>query len=494
MNPPPNHATVALIAVALLISAVCLYWPATENELVYFDDTRYVIDNEHVHAGLRPSTVAWAFTTDRMGTWHPITWLSHAADWTLHGDDAGGHHLTSVLLHALNAALLFGLLYRITGRSLPSALVAFVFAVHPLNVSSVAWVSSRKGVLSTTFMLVTLWAYVRYANRPDLKRYIWVLVTFALGLMSKPMLVSLPLVVLLMDVWPLGRMGWNGRATRGGHPWWDKLPLVVMSSVVGGIAFAVRHTGEPVGWSERLAQAPVAVFVYLRRLVWPSDLATPYPPLETPSVLTVALAVVALLGATVIVIRERSTRPYLAVGWLWFVVTLFPVLGIVQVGDQPMADRWMYVPMIGIWIAVAWTVASCVGDRRSAVAVTMGAAVVVVALAVQARAQIRTWRDTQTVFTRAIEVTEGNRVAHYNLGWFLAEQGRTDEAIAHYRSAIEISPRYFAPRYNLAWILWEEGRTDEAVKATCEALSVADPDMRAYRKRLLEWLGERRCP
>lgn len=493
MKPRGTHVIALLIAGMLLVSAVWLYGPATEHELVYFDDTRYVIENRHVHAGLSPSTVAWAFETDHMGTWHPMTWLSHAADWSLYGSDAGGHHLTSVLLHALNGVLLFGLLFRATDRIWPSALVAFVFVVHPLNVSSVAWVSSRKGVLSTAFMLIALLAYASYVKRPTIVRHLGVMLAFALGLMSKPMLVSLPLVLLLLDVWPFQRMTWTGRALHGARPWLDKLPLAIMAVAVAGVAFAVRRTGEPVSWLDRILQAPIAILTYARRLVWPSGLATPYPALDTPSVALAALSLCTLLGATALALSIRRKRPYVAVGWFWFLVTLAPVIGIVQVGDQPMADRWMYVPMIGVLVAVAWTVDSWTQTGRTLAAVGVGALLLTVALAVQTRAQLRTWENTETLFRHAIAVTPDNRVAHYNLGWYLAHEGRHDEAAQHYRRAIEIAPWYFAPQFNLAWLLWEQGRVDEANEVACGALRVAGPELEAHRTRLIERLGDYRC-
>ena len=298
-----------LIALILLGWTLFLYWPVTDQELVYFDDTQYVIENRRVHDGLSRSTLAWAFTTDRMGTWHPLTWLSHAADWSLYGDDAGGHHRTSLFLHALNTLLLFFVLRRMTGELWASAFVAFVFAVHPLNVATVAWVASRKGVLSATFALLTVWAYVRYTERPALGRSLLVAFAFALGLMSKPVLVSLPLLLLLLDVWPLDRLGWNGRGREGARPWVEKLPLFGMSAAVSVVVYLVREVKEPVALIDRWSNAPVAYLVYLKRFFWPTGLATPYPPAERPSLGLMLGALAALFAITALAFRWRRERP-----------------------------------------------------------------------------------------------------------------------------------------------------------------------------------------
>ena len=321
-----------LIAAALLLVTVALYWPVVGQDFVHFDDTRYVLENRAIQHGVDGATIEWALTTDRMGTWHPLTWLSHAADWSVYGSDAGGHHLSNLLLHLFNVLLLFGLLRKTTGSLWASAFVALVFAVHPLNVASVAWIASRKGVLSTTFWLLTMWAYADYAKRGGAERYAWVLLAFALGLMSKPMLVSLPLVLLLFDVWPLRRMRWNGRPTGDAKPFVEKLPLFAMSAVVSIVVFSVRRIGEPVGWGDRLMQVPMGYALYVQRILWPAGLATPYPPLGSPTAGALALAVLVVLGVSALAFLARRERPYLAVGWLWFVLTLAPVIGVVQIG------------------------------------------------------------------------------------------------------------------------------------------------------------------
>lgn len=495
MAPLRTSSFSVLVSAVLLLVTLGLYWPVIDQDFVYFDDTRYVIENRHVHAGLDASTVRWALTTDTMGTWHPLTWLSHAADWSLYGSDAGGHHLINLLLHALNVLLLFGVLRRMTGSLWASAFVALTFAVHPLNVASVAWVASRKGVLSTAFWLLTMWAYTSYARRGGLGRYALVLLAFALGLLSKPMLVSLPLVLLLLDVWPLRRLGWNGRAMGDARPVFDKIPLFLLAAAVSIVVFLVRRIGDPVAWTERLAHVPMSYLVYLKRILWPTGLATPYPPMSAPVASHVFVAIVILLGVTVLAVRSRRQRPYLAVGWLWFLVTLAPVIGFVQVGGHPMADRWTYVPMIGILIMVAWGVSSLLPKERFAkAALGVAGAVVILAFSFVTRVQVGYWQNTETLFRRAIAVTDDNRTAHYNLGWYFAREHRPDEAVEHYRRAIEMSPEHFPSHHNLALLLIEEGRVEEAIEPTCAALRLTDPSDEALRQRLTEHLHGAQCP
>lgn len=494
MVQPQSPRFSGLIAASLLLVTMALYWPVLDQDFVYFDDPAYVLENREVHTGFAPSTVTWALSTDRMGTWHPLAWLSHAADWSLYGADPSGHHLTSVMLHALNAMLLFIVLRRMTGSLGASAFVAFVFAAHPLNVASVAWIASRKGVLSTTFWLLTMWAYASYTERGGKGRYLIVLGAFALGLMSKPVLVTLPLALLLLDFWPLHRMSASGHPMGAERPFYEKLPMMLMAGAVAVTVMMVRRVEDPVDAADRWAQVPLAYLVYLKRIFWPVGLATPYPPSAVPDASEALLAVLALLAITGVVLLLRRKRPYLAVGWLWFLVTLAPVIGFVQIGAHPMADRWMYVPMIGILIAVAWGVPASL--RRSPVgklAVGVFGAGAVFALVIVTHAQIGYWQNTETLFRRAIAVTENNRTAHYNLAWFLAKEERREEAAEEYRRALEISPDHFPSQHNLALLLLEEGRTDEAIEATCAALRLADPNDEGLRKRLMEKIGEEGC-
>lgn len=483
------------ISASLFVVTLALYWPVLEQDFVYFDDHRYVTENSAIQQGIDWTTFEWAFTTDRMGTWHPLTWLSHAADWKVYGSDAGGHHLTNLLLHTLNVLLLYGVLRRMTGSTWASAFVAFVFAVHPINVASVAWIASRKGVLSTTFWLLSMRAYEAYTRQGGRWRYFLVLAFFGLGLMSKPMLVSLPVIFLLLDVWPLRRIGWNGRAIGDSRPFLEKFPLALMAVAVSIVVVLVRHVGEPIAWTDRWARVPVAYFVYLKRILWPTGLATPYPPQVMPTASDMVVATIVLVGVTAVVIQSGRKRPYVTVGWLWFLVTLAPVIGLVQIGAHLMADRWTYVPMIGIAIMVAWSVPSLFPREHIARAVVGGAGVVaVVALLMLARTQIANWQNTETLFRHAIAVTNGNRTAHYNLAWFLAQKEQPDEAIAHYRSAIEIEPTHFPSHHNLALLLIERGRTGEAVEAICAAIRIADPSDERARHELTAHLDGAQCP
>jgi hypothetical protein len=484
-----------LISAALLLVTLGLYQPVLEQGFVQFDDNRYVTENLAIQHGVDAATVQWAFTTDRMGTWHPLTWLSHTVDWSLFGSDAGGHHLTSLLLHAFNALLLFAVLRALTGSVGASAFVAFVFAVHPLNVASVAWIASRKGVLSTAFWLLTIAAYTDYTKRGGFARYLLVLVAFALGLMSKPAVVSLPFILLLLDVWPLRRMGWNARATGEGRPMFEKIPLFVMSIALSVVVFAVRRVDQPIAWTERWAQVPLGYLLYLKRIFWPAGLATPYPPLSAPTTAQVLPAVLVLLGLTGLAIQSHRKRPFITVGWLWFLITLAPVIGFVQIGAHPMADRWTYLPMIGVLVAVAWGVPSLLPRERWTRAVLAAFSVLAVSgLSLVTRAQIGYWQDTEALFRRAIAVTEGNRTAHYNLAWYLSREDRPDEAVEEYRRAIEIDPNHFPSQHNLALLLIATGRADEAVQPLCAALRLSDPEDEALRRRLTEHLHGARCP
>jgi hypothetical protein len=309
------------------------------------------------------------------------------------------------------------------------------------------------------------------------------------------MLVSLPFVLLLLDVWPLRRVGWDGTATGEARQVLEKIPLFVMAAAVSIAVFLVRRVGEPVAWTERLALVPMSYLVYLKRIFWPVGLATPYPPVSAPIASHVLVAVVILFGVTAFAVRNRRQRPYLVVGWLWFLVTLAPVIGFVQIGAHPTADRWTYVPMIGILIMVAWGVPSLLPKERFAKA-AMGIAgvVAVVALLVVTPAQVGYWQNTETLFGRAIAVTDDNRTAHYNLAWYLAKEQRPDEAVTHYRRAIEISPEHFPSHHNLALLLIDEGRIEEAVEPLCAALQLADPLDEARRERLTEHLHGAQCP
>ena len=469
---------------------VAIYARVWHHDFVSYDDPKYVTENSVVSAGLTARGVSWALTTGTDANWFPVTWLSHMLDVQLYGMNAGGHHLTNVLLHIATTLLLFGLLYWMTGALGRSAFVAALFAVHPLHVESVAWVAERKDVLSTLFLMLTLWAYVWYVRQPRISRYALVILFFALGLMSKPMLVTLPFLLLLLDVWPLGRMGLGGdRSRRSGsarradqrsvalHLVREKLPLFALAIASSIVTFLVQRRGGAVAGldayplSLRVGNAVVSYVAYIVKMLWPTRLAAFYPYPTSLPVGLVAGALVLLIGVSVVVIRAGRRYPYLLVGWLWYLGTLLPVIGLVQVGNQAMADRYTYVPMIGLLIIAAWGISDLLArGRYRNIALSTAAVLVIAACAITARGQVQHWRSTPELWTHALEVTAGNDVAHNNLGLALARQGKAAEAISHYTEALRIRPTYATARTNLGAALASQGKVDEAITQYTEVL------------------------
>jgi protein O-mannosyl-transferase len=432
------------------------YGQLHDFQFVNFDDPDYVVENPHVRAG----DVAWAFTSTEHANWFPITWLSHMLDVELYGLRAGPHHLTSVAIHALSTLLLVGLLRKTTGDRWPSAVVAFVFAVHPLHVESVAWISERKDVLCAFFFILTLWAYVRYVERPSALRYLIMLVSFACGIMSKPMVVTLPFVLLLMDVWPLHRLS---RKTVV-----EKIPLFALSAGAAVLAYVVQQHGGAISeipLSLRLENAAVSYVTYIAQFFWPAKLAVFYPfPSAVPGWQWVG-AIVILGAITFATLR----RPAVAIGWLWYLGTLVPVIGVVQIGLQSRADRYTYIPLIGLSIAVAWGFSDLVNRHRWLAA---PAAAWACAIFAATFIQAATWRNSVTLFEHALAVTDGNYVAHNNLGAAL----RSGAAIPHFEEAIRLRPQYPEAQNNLGEALLTAGRINEAIPHITEALRL-DPKL-----------------
>jgi tetratricopeptide (TPR) repeat protein len=440
----------ARLLAALLLAATtfAVFAPVRANGFVDYDDGAYVTKNPEVQAGLTPAGLAFAFGEFHSANWHPLTWLSHMLDVELFGAGAAGPHLVNAALHALAAALCFLFLASTTGTSGASLLVALVFAVHPLRVESVAWVSERKDVLSGALFFATLLAYAAYARRPGPGRYLVTLGLFAAGLLAKPMLVTLPLVLCLLDLWPLARVE-RGRIAGLVR---EKVPFLVLSLASGIVTILAQRAGEairsfetlPVG--ARLANACLAWVSYLAKSVWPTELAVfyPHPGLVsgvrgwTPAAIGAALALVAI---TLAVLRLRARAPWLLVGWAWYLVTSLPVIGILQVGAQWMADRYTYLPLVGVVLAVVFGVARALPTRRARLAAAALPLAGVLVLVPLTRAQISVWRDTRTLFEHALAVTERNYVAHLNLGFLEQNQGNAAAAEAHYLAALEIAPR-----------------------------------------------------
>src|SRR5438093_287797 len=458
------------IATALAIVTLAIYAQVVGHHFITLDDPTYIQENPMVNRGITGAGLAWAFTTFHATNWHPLTWISHMIDCQLFGMNAGRHLLVNALIHATNTLLVFWFLLRTTHARWPSALVAALFALHPLHVESVAWVSERKGALSTFFGLLSVIAYVGYAKAPSISRYAWVAITLALGLLAKPMLVTWPFVMLLLDYWPLGRLaGPMVKEHRRGAPhkeaatgiaWlvWEKLPLFALVAASAIITFvaqshggAVRtFTDAPVGL--RLSNALVSYAKYLLLTFWPNDLAVYYPfawaGIPAWQIIGAALVVI---GITAFCFSQRKLRPYLIVGWLWFLGTLVPVIGLVQVGGQIMADRYFYIPSIGLFIALVFGLADIAKSWRLAPWLSAGiAAGVLLILATLTNAQIQRWHDSFTLFEHTLAVTPPNLLVEYNLGLAMGGSRRYDEAVAHFEKALRIQPDHYDSMLNMS--------------------------------------------
>jgi Tfp pilus assembly protein PilF len=473
---------------------VIVYAPVRHFGFVRWDDPDYVTDNVPVARGLTWQGAGWAFTSAHAANWHPLTWLSYMLDVQLHGMNAGPQHVTNLFLHVLNTLLLFGVLYRMTAAWGRSLFVAGLFAVHPLHVESVAWISERKDVLSTLFWMLTMWAYVAYVRRPGWRRYLPVVAFFALGLMAKPMLVTLPFVLLLLDFWPLRRVELGGGAGEPGLAALrqripglarlvrEKLPLFVLAALSSVVTFVVqRHVGAVAGLERfplglRLTNALASYLGYIGKTLWPARLAAFYPLSVAIPVLQASLGALLLTAVTILAIRAGRRHGYFLVGWLWYVGTLIPVIGLVQVGRQSMADRYTYVPLIGLFLIAAWGAPELVGRwRYGGIALPAAAACVLLACAGLARAQVRNWSDSASLWQHALEVTEDNYVAHNNFGAVLLKQGKTGEALPHIVEALRIKPDFADAHNNLGMVQVQQGKLNEAIPHFIEALRI-DPD------------------
>ncbi len=457
------------LSICLLLAVVtfAVHSPAIGHPFIFnYDDDSYVTNNAHVQAGLVWGTVRWAFTSTEAANWHPLTWVSHALDCTLYDLNPSGHHLTNVLLHVLCVMLLFLLLVRATNAPGRSFLVAALFAIHPLNVESVAWIAERKNVLSTLFFLLTLGAYGRYALKPNVKRYLVVTVLFVLGLASKPMVVTLPCVLLLLDFWPLRRIQGLDQSRpeiASSVPQasiskliLEKLPLLVLSAAACAVTiFAQRSGGSmrlvlPLG--VRLENAIYAYAMYVWKAFWPAWLAVFYPhPGATLAFWKLGLAALFVVSVSALAWWQRTSRPYLITGWLWYLGTLVPVIGLVQVGEQAIADRYAYIPLIGVFVMVVWGAADLADSRQFGFAPRAKmAAVVLGVLILFSCDQLRYWRSAVDLWAHTVDVTQDNFFGEQNLGAALLEAERYDEAIPHFKKAISLRPQDPGGHLNLA--------------------------------------------
>jgi len=489
------------VAVLLAVATLTIYGQLVHYDFVNFDDGKYVYENPRVQSGLSRSGIVWAFTTLWASNWHPLTWLSHMLDCELFGLNAGYHHLVSVFLHILNSLLLYVILRRMTKRAWRSGMVAALFALHPLHVESVAWISERKDVLSTLFFMLTLWAYGRYAERPSSRRYVPVFGFLALGLMAKPMLVTVPFVLLLLDYWPLRRLPSLEKAKppstkRPFHKWRnspgsavlrmiiEKVPLLALVAASCAVTFVAQQRGGAVASTlvipqdVRVTNALVSYVVYITKTLWPSRLAVFYPYQDSIPTMQAAGAFVVLVGVSAFIVWASRRWRYLAVGWFWYLGTLVPVIGLVQVGQQAMADRYTYIPLIGIFMLAVWSVADLVAGWRHRRIVSVAlAGMVIVACMVVTYSQVQHWRNGVSLFEHSLMATTPNAVAAQNLGNALHKQGKLDEAIEHYEEAIGLDPRAFRTYNYLGLALMEQGKLDASRMRFLEALRI-HPDLK----------------
>jgi Tfp pilus assembly protein PilF len=489
--------------ILILLTTFAVYWPAVNHEFINYDDPAYVTGNTHVKAGFTYENIRWAFTTTLMGNWNPVTWFSHMADAELYGLDPRGHHLTSIILHSINTALLFIFLYKITGSLWRSALVALIFSLHPLRVESVAWVSERKDVLSAFFFMTTLLTYAFYVEKPTIKRYFAMTVLFTLGLMAKPMLVTLPFVLLLLDYWPFCRLDLGQckslslHSRRPDNPvaktssilgiLSEKLPLFLLSAVFSIIAVYAQSSAKAIQSlpaypvTRRLSNALLAYVNYIGKTFWPRDLAVLYPlPGNIPS-LHVILAFVFLACVSLSCVLFSRRYPFLLTGWFWFVGTLVPVIGLLQVGLQAMADRYTYIPSIGLTILIVWGTAEATRNlHHRTIILGVSGCVLVLLLTIATLFQLKYWENSITLFTHALAVTNQNYVAHTNLGDALDKRGRYGEAMSNYEEALRIKPDDAFVYDKLATDLDIVGRPDDAVAFYRKSLQLDPGNARVH--------------
>lgn len=511
-----------LVMLFLTLATIAVFGRVLTNGFV-FDDTPYVLTNDHVNTGLTAKNIAWSLTGVHGANWHPLTWLSHMTDVAIFGVRPAGHHAMNLIFHIANVLLLLIVLNRMTRSLWKSAFVAALFAIHPLHIESVAWIAERKDVLSTFFWMLAMLAYVHYVDKPVIGRYVLVVAAFALGLTAKPMLVTLPFVLLLLDYWPLNRV------KIGKWQWslvWEKVPLFALSAASSLITFfAQKQEGAVISTKTfpfvyRVANALVSYVAYIWKMLWPAKLAVYYPhPVKQPA-WEIVLAILALAGISALVIRGAKKHPFLAVGWLWYVGTLIPVIGLVQVGGQALADRYTYVPLIGLFIIAAWGVPEILAKYQDRINLNMVypslAAVILLPLMISTVYQLGYWKNNIALFSHAIAVTKNdynqynlasayldagqfdksiehfgkslrfdpdNADAHCNLGTALYKAGRVNEAVSEYSLATRLNPQYATAHYNLAVALQKLGRMPEA-QAEYDRATFLEPRLKEFSEPL----------
>jgi tetratricopeptide (TPR) repeat protein len=489
-QPMPQQIKKSLVIsiyLVLTVSALLVFWQVRNFNFVNYDDGIYVSENPHVLNGLTVDNVIWAFTTGYANFWHPLTWLSYMLDGQLFGSNPAGYHFTNLFLHIANTLLLFLVLKQMTNALWQSAFVAALFALHPLHVESVAWVSERKDVLSAFFWILTIAAYYSYIKRPGVLRYLLTLFVFALGLMSKPMLVTLPFVLLLLDYWPLDRIS---------RLQWkilynlvvEKIPFMALAAVFSVMAFFAQQSGgaltkfTELSLKFRIYNALISYLEYIEKLFYPGHLAPFYPhPYANVSVLYAVISAAVLLAVTILVIRFAKLHRYLVTGWFWYLGTLVPVIGIIQVGDFAMADRYTYITLTGLFIIIAWLLPELLKKlphRKIALGFSM--VIVLTTLGISAHRQTSFWKDSFTLFSHAIEVTQNNWIAYYNLGAAYDKLGRHTEAIEDFSQAVRSKPNFEEAYNNLGVAFAGLGRWPEAIDAYNQAIKIKPDFAEAY--------------
>jgi tetratricopeptide (TPR) repeat protein len=483
------------ISLFLVISILCVYGQVRNFSFVNFDDRQYVTDNYHVQAGLTLTSIRWSFSATHASNWHPLTWLSHMLDCQIYGMNPGHHHMTNVLLHILNTLLLFFIFKRISGSRWKSAFVAALFALHPLHVESVAWVAERKDVLSTFFLMLALWSYAGYVERPRPDKYLLLILFYMLGLMAKPMIVTLPLVLLLLDYWPLNRFQLrplNNENPAGQRFFYfglirEKIPLFILSVASCAITYLVQKSSGAVNslsaipFHVRIANALVSYVDYIGKMLWPHNLAVLYPYPKSIVLWKITGAGFLLTVMTVLVLRSLRSKPYLMVGWFWYLGTLVPVIGIVQVGSQALADRYTYVPLIGIFIMATWWISDWASKKHyKRIGFFTATAAILLLLIITSRIQVTYWSNSVSLFEHAVNVTGGSSTAQLNLGEALADQGNIENAVKHFSKVLsEKSDRAIA-HYELGDTLERKGELSSAVKHYLEAIRIRPGYAKAY--------------
>jgi protein O-mannosyl-transferase len=476
---PVSYKTAIGVAVFLAIVILLIYAPVRHYGFLSYDDPLYVSENAQVIRGMTWQGVLWAFTTGHASNWHPVTWLSHMLDVQMYGMDSGYHHLTNLLLHIANAILLFGILYRTTGAWRRSAVVAVFFAVHPLHVESVAWVAERKDVLSTLFWMLTIHAYINYIRKPRRDRYLAVAAVFALGLMSKPMLVTLPLVLLLLDIWPLNRARFEaGRLQVWLRLFREKIPLFILAAASSAATVIAQWKGgaiqnfEVLPLYQRATNALVSYIAYIIQMLRPTNLAAYYP-YERLSIWWVVVSALVLAAISVAVILFSRSRSFLFVGWFWYVFTLVPVIGLIQVGGQARADRYTYIPLVGVFIIGAWGIPKALERwRYHAVTLQTLAYILIFAFAGSARSQVRYWENDLVLWERAVQATSDNYFARTNLGFAFIDRGDFAAGIAQYNEALRIFPNSAETHNALGTALFKQRQLDAAMEQYAIALRI----------------------